>query len=311
MSREKRWVVGPGGGESAAEVVRRLGEEPAAAVAEGRVFVGRRRVLDPGERLASGDVLCVYGRRGGAAAGGVELLGDDEGVVAALKPAELSTIADHHGRAAALHDRLARALGVPAKALHPTSRLDVGVSGVVLFARDDEARRRLARARDEGAYRRRYVALASGALAADRALWDAPIGRGPDPRRRYARGNDAAGASTEALALGRAGERATLLGLVPRTGRTHQLRVHAADAGHPLFGDALYGGPRRLVKASGEVLELGRVALHALSVTVPGRGGEPRRYVAPLPAEFGAWWAALGGDGAAVERLREGGEADW
>lgn len=310
MSRERRWVVGPGGGESAAEIVRRLGEEPAGAVAEGRVFVGRRRVLDPGEPLSPGDVVSVYGRRGGAGASGVELLGDDEGVVAAFKPAELSTIADHHGRAASLHDRLALALGVPARTLHPTSRLDVGVSGVVLFARDEEARARLAKARDDGAYRRRYVAIAAGSLAPDRALWNTPIGRGPDPRRRYARGKDAADASTEALVLERAGERATLLGLSPRTGRTHQLRVHASDAKHPLFGDALYGGPRRVTKANGEVLELGRVALHALSVTIPGRNGAPRRYLAPLPIEFDAWWAALGGEGAISERLGEGG-ADW
>jgi 23S rRNA-/tRNA-specific pseudouridylate synthase len=273
MSGEKRWVVGPDEGESAAEIVARLGDDPAKAVAEGRVFAGRRRVLAPDERIAPGETLFVYGHRGGARAGGVELLGDDEGVVAAFKPAELSTIADHHGRAASLHDRLAAALGVPAASLHPTSRLDVGVSGVVLFARDDEARQRLARARDEGAYRRHYVAVAAGDLSPERASWSDPIGRGPDPRRRYVRGKGAADASTEAVVLGRAGGRATLLGLMPRTGRTHQLRVHASHAGHPLFGDALYGGPRRIVKAGGEVVELGRVALHALSVAIPGRDG--------------------------------------
>ncbi len=310
MSRERRWVVGPDGAESAGAVVARLGDDAARAVAEGRVFVGRRRVLDAGEAVAPGEEVCVYGGRPGAAAAGVELLGEGEGVVAAIKPAELSTIADQHGRAASLHDRLAAALGLRPADLHPTSRLDVGVSGVVLFARDDEARRRLARARDEGTYRRRYVAIAAGELGAARATWAAPIGRGPDPRRRYARGRGAAEATTEVAVLGRAAGRATLLGLSPRTGRTHQLRVHAADAGHPLFGDAVYGGPRRVVKASGEVLELGRVALHALSVTVPGRGGELRRYVAPAPGDFGTWWGALGGEAAPCERLVEGRD-DW
>jgi 23S rRNA pseudouridine1911/1915/1917 synthase len=92
-----------------------------------------------------------------------------------------------------------------------------------------------------------------------------------------------------------------MLAVTPLTGRTHQIRVHAAHAGAPLVGDRAYGGPVRVTLPSGRVLQPGRIALHAARVVVPGEGGSPLVAAAPVPAELEALWSALGGEPAAWE----------
>ncbi len=87
----------------------------------------------------------------------------------------------------------------------------------------------------------------------------------------------------------------------PATGRTHQIRVHAAHAGAPLLGDRAYGGRTRLTFATGRVLELRRIALHAARVVVPDERGEPVVARAPVPPELVDVWEALGGDPGAWE----------
>ena len=134
-----------------------------------------------------------------------------------------------------------------------------------------------------------------------------PIGRAADPRHRLVNGPGAAPARSHFAVLGRAGERA-LLALAPVTGRTHQLRVHAAHAGAPLLGDRVYGAPSAsanrgaqrppgsLVLPSGKVLPLGRIALHAARVTVPRRDGTPWVVTSEAPEELLACWCLLGGE---------------
>jgi 23S rRNA pseudouridine1911/1915/1917 synthase len=90
-------------------------------------------------------------------------------------------------------------------------------------------------------------------------------------------------------------QRAALVAVEPRTGRTHQIRVHAAHAGAPLWGDATYGGPVRFTSARGVVQVIARIALHALWVEVP-YDGTVFRVSAPVPDELVALWGALGGD---------------
>ncbi|MGH7434457.1 MAG: RluA family pseudouridine synthase, partial [Polyangiaceae bacterium] len=79
------------------------------------------------------------------------------------------------------------------------------------------------------------------------------------------------------------------------TGRTHQIRVHAANAGSPLIGDRAYGGPSRVTLAGGRVLEPRRIALHAARVTVPDSSGAARTATAPVPDDLRALWTDLGG----------------
>jgi 23S rRNA pseudouridine1911/1915/1917 synthase len=183
--------------------------------------------------------------------------------------------------------------------VHPTSRLDRDVTGIVIFARTDRAITALMAARTRGSYRRRYAALLSGLPQLDEGRWAWPIAI--DPRDK---------AHRVALEPGQKGERvqeassrfeitarvplAARAWLFPETGRTHQLRVHAARAGHPLVGDVPYGGPKRLVLPDGRVITANRPMLHCASVEVPHPvTGEVLRIEAPVPADFEAVWSGI------------------
>jgi len=300
-----RWVVRYGDGTTVGAIVARAGGD-AAAVREGRVFVGRFRASDEATPVEIGDEVTFS--EGQGAAQGVEpalrVLLDEEGLVAVDKPAGMPTIPDRSGAAHSLLAALAKSLGCGLSDLHPTSRLDRDVSGVVIFARTEEAARRLLAAREAGRYVRRYVALAGrGAQppivkGLERGMWDAPIGRAKDPRHRAAFGRDAIEARTRFAVVARAAER-SLFALEPATGRTHQLRVHAAYAGTPLLGDRTYGGDTRVTLPSGRVLRLDRIALHAGRILVPRRAGGSLEVRADIPASLRELWAAVGGEDSA------------
>ena len=280
------------------ELLERAGADD-RALEDGRVFIGRRRARAPGEMVPPGEFVEIADPR--EVAQSVPILLHASDLVAVDKPAGMPTIADHGGAAHALAAVAARTLGLDASRLHATSRLDRGVSGVVVFALTKGAAERLSRARAEGRYERRYVAMASRAPTPDAGTWSAPIGRARDPRLRMAGGRDPAPAETRYRVCARTDSAAALLALGPKTGRTHQIRVHAAHAGTPLLGDRDYGGPARVTLATGRVLELRRVALHAARVVVPGEDGAPLVARSAVPAQLRDLWSALGGDAAAWE----------
>ncbi|OJY26181.1 MAG: hypothetical protein BGO98_35670 [Myxococcales bacterium 68-20] len=308
------WVVRPGDGRTVADIVRRAGESP-AAIEDGRVFIGKKRVTRADQLVAAGDAVRIGPGRppeSSHVAPNVEILFHEGGLVACVKPAGLPTVPDHAGSAHSLVAIVARSIGAKTEYLRVTSRLDRDVSGVVVFALDPAAEERLRTARAEGRYQRRYIALAltpAGTLAGE-GIWDAPIGRAPDPRLRAVRGPDAKDATTRwrTIATGESSATnvgpqaiAVMLAVDPVTGRTHQIRVHASNAGAPLIGDRDYGGPTRIVLPNGRILAPSRIALHAARVIVPGARGlvEAR---APIPAELMETWSALGGDAGAWER---------
>ena len=219
-------------------VTRALGRCPRVAF-----LLGAQRARDARDRVARGDQVVVYPSRTleGEAA---YVLAREAGIVAAYKPARMATIANHRGSTGTLEHEVGRLLGV--HGLHPTSRLDVGVSGVVLFAEGDEARVHLARMRELGRYARHYVALCRGVPEPRWGTWSFPIGRDRNPRKRRVGGRDATHAETSFAVVATA-PGAALLAVEPQTGRTHQIRVHASHVGAPLLGDAAYGGPTRIV----------------------------------------------------------------
>ena len=301
--RQKRWVVREGEGRTIADIVKRAGERDAErAVAEGRVFLGRRRVMSGSESVKAGDEVRIGGEKESAGTGtrtGREeanwsVLWERDGMLACSKPAGMTTVPDHVGSAHSLVALAAEATGRSAGGLFVTSRLDREVSGVVVFATTPEADSRLKTAREQGRYARRYVAIAAGSLDAASLVWDAPIGRGKDARHRAAHGPDAKEATTRAAVVARA-EGFALLAVEPQTGRTHQIRIHASDAGAPLLGDRDYGGPTRVTCAGGGVISLARIALHAARVSVPDAHGNPLVAAAPIPPELLRAWSDLGG----------------
>jgi 23S rRNA pseudouridine1911/1915/1917 synthase len=294
-----RWIVRPGDGRTVRDVLVRAGAD-GAAVDDGRVFVGPRRVRRADEAVRTGDVVSVAQPRGGPEPA-VALLWSAGDLVAADKPAGIPTIPDHGGSAHALVTAVARGLGVEASRVHPTSRLDRDVSGVVVFALTQGAAERLVRARAEGTYERRYVAVATRAPEPDRGTWDAPIGRARDPRLRMVGGREPVEARTRYALVAAAPRGEAMLAVSPVSGRTHQIRVHSAHAGAPLLGDRAYGGPPRITLPTGRVLEPGRVALHAARVVVPGEDGGPVLVASPVPDDLTSLWSALGGDPAAWE----------
>ncbi len=311
---DKVWVVRKGDGQTLGEIVTRAKEAP-SAIDEGRVFVGKRRATTPSAPVSPGDVVRIGAPRARSAtevSSELEILLHEGGLIAVNKPAGLPTVPDHAGSAHALVALAAKTLGMRADALRITSRLDRGVSGVVLFALDEAAETNLKRARAEGSYHRRYVAIgcASAPFFRDSApapglhgVWTRDIRRAAEPRLRAASDEDGKRAETRWRVEGvgptlSAGECGTIVPVVlavdPITGRTHQIRVHASDGGTPLLGDRDYGGPPTLVLPNGRVLALGRIALHAARVRVPGARG-PIELHAPIPPELRDAWAALGG----------------
>jgi 23S rRNA pseudouridine1911/1915/1917 synthase len=168
-------------------------------------------------------------------------------------------------------------------------RLDAGTSGVIVLARSAAAARALDAVFREGRAVKEYLALANGRLHEARDV-DAPIGRAQGTRHRI----DPSGkpAFTQLTPL-RIGTSATLVEARPRTGRTHQIRVHLAHVGHPILGDRLYGGPA--YTASTPPKAVGRVMLHARALTIPHpKTGKATRFEAMLPKDFVGLGEALG-----------------
>jgi 23S rRNA pseudouridine1911/1915/1917 synthase len=147
-------------------------------------------------------------------------------------------------------------------------RIDKDTSGVLVVAKNDLAHRSLSNQFKEHTIKRVYLALVFGSPKGEKGKIASVIGRHPVDRKRMSgkarRGKEAV---THWQAISRY-HGITLMRLKLETGRTHQIRVHLSEAGHPLVGDAVYGGSGRLATVQDLHLrelirELGRQALHA------------------------------------------------
>ncbi|MFI5325316.1 MAG: RluA family pseudouridine synthase [Candidatus Rokuibacteriota bacterium] len=159
-------------------------------------------------------------------------------------------------------------------------RLDKGTSGVLVIAKTDAAHRDLSRQFRAHSVHRVYLALVAGAVRRG-GLIERALGRDTRDRRRVSTRSPATRrAVTEYRVAERLGPDATLVEARPRTGRTHQIRVHLASIGHPVLGDASYG----MAPADPA---LPRAMLHAavLGFAHPA-SGEYVEFRAPLPADM-------------------------
>jgi 23S rRNA pseudouridine1911/1915/1917 synthase len=181
-------------------------------------------------------------------------------------------------------------------------RLDKDTSGCLVVARTDAALAALQAQWKARTVEKVYLALCHGALPAEGRL-DTPYGRHPRDRTRFtSRGRGARRAVTSWRRLEAFGRDATLAEVTLDTGRTHQIRVHLADAGHPLLGDAVYGGTRREARLAPEhpvrraAEAVGRQALHAARLAFDHpRTGERISVEAALPADLARALAVLRG----------------
>lgn len=179
-------------------------------------------------------------------------------------------------------------------------RLDKDTSGLLVVARTPEAHTALVAALAAREIEREYMAVCQGVMTAGGTV-DAPIGRHRTVRTRMAVRQDGREAVTHYRVVQRFRAH-TLVRVRLETGRTHQIRVHMAHIGHPIVGDAVYGGRRRIpAGASPQLLEalaaFRRQALHAarLRLAHPVSGRE-MEWESPLPEDMNRLVAALEAD---------------
>lgn len=172
-------------------------------------------------------------------------------------------------------------------------RLDKDTSGCLVVAKGEAALAALQAQWKGRTVEKVYLALCHGALPAEGRL-DTPYGRHPRDRTRFTgRRGTGRRAVTEWRVLESFGREASLAEVRLHTGRTHQIRVHLAEAGHPLLGDAVYGGTRREARLPAEsparraAEAVGRQALHAARLAFDHpRTGKRVGFEAPLPKDF-------------------------
>jgi 23S rRNA pseudouridine1911/1915/1917 synthase len=168
-------------------------------------------------------------------------------------------------------------------------RLDKGTSGVMVIAKNDDAHKELARQFHDREVEKEYVALTWG-LVQQRKRINAAIGRDPKNRVKMSTRAGRARSAVTRVTWARDLKGVTLIRVAIATGRTHQIRVHLSAIGHPIVGDALYGGVhRRVPHPLRAVTKLTRPFLHAerLAFTHP-RTQERLEFSAPLPEDLEA-----------------------
>jgi 23S rRNA pseudouridine1911/1915/1917 synthase len=234
-----------------------------------------------------------------------EVIYEDEGIVVVNKPYGLLVHEDWTaGTDGTLVDwflaRVPEAKGVGEVSVKPDGsplersgvvhRLDRETSGVMVLAKNPEAHALLKSQFHDRTVKKEYRAFVYGRIHDKWGTINRPIGRNPKDFKRRSAEHGAKGTLREALThFERIGvgeyddESFSYLKLLPKTGRTHQLRVHLKAISRPIVGDTLYGEPY-ISKSSN--LGLSRLALHAhiLEIDVPGGGRE--RFIAPVPQEF-------------------------
>ena len=149
-------------------------------------------------------------------------------------------------------------------------RLDRGTSGLMVVAKHDAAHQELSRQFADREVEKEYIALVWGVVHAGKRI-DAPIGRDPQQRQKMSTRARRARSAVTRVTWSRHFPGVSLLKVAIATGRTHQIRVHLNAIGHPIVGDALYGGvhrrtrrrPARRPAAGAAVPALGAAVVHA------------------------------------------------
>jgi 23S rRNA pseudouridine955/2504/2580 synthase len=182
----------------------------------------------------------------------------------------------------------------PSETLELAHRLDRDTSGCLIVARRGSALRVLHALMRDGAVQKSYLTLLAGRWNLGHKRVDAPLRTdlrvgGERTVKVDARGKEA---RTEFKLIEHFGSAASLVEALLHTGRTHQIRVHAAHCGHPVLGDTKYGDPARNEEFA--ALGLKRMFLHAHTLGFAWPDGSEQSFSAPLPAELRALLDRLG-----------------
>ncbi len=197
----------------------------------------------------------------------IEIIFENENITVVNKPYNMPTHESINNRGNSLANALAYKYRNKPYVFRATNRLDKDTSGVVITANNKFYSAILSNKIKDGLIKKTYIAVVEGRLDGNGRI-DAPIDRiGESIIKREVR-SDGEYALTEYRALA-SNENHSVILVTPKTGRTHQIRVHMAYIGHPLAGDSLYGGSAN---------EISRQALHCLKMDIDGIG----RFYAPL-----------------------------
>ncbi len=200
----------------------------------------------------------------------LHILHCDAQIIVADKPAGLLSVPGLGPEKAVCAQSIVSERHGPVMTVH---RLDMDTSGIIIFARTKPAQRGLSVSFERRLVVKHYEAVVDGRITGENGQINLAISR--QSRQRPLRHIDPDGreALTEWQVLERA-DAATRLTLIPRTGRTHQLRLHLSAIGHPILGDPFYGDPSRA----------NRLLLHAASLTIAHPGsGVSQCFTAPTP----------------------------
>jgi 23S rRNA pseudouridine955/2504/2580 synthase len=273
--------------------------------AEGRVYVNgmpaapqaRLSPFDYVEVRAAESELVLHRGRGEPEEPSLRVLVETAHVLVLDKPAGETVVPDRSGEDAGIHGMLPALR--PGQDLRIVHRLDRDTSGCLVLGKGLEAARHLDAQFRERKVEKTYLALVHGAMSREEC--DVESFLGPDPRRpgkvvSSPRMRDGFKPARTRVSVEQAFARHTLTRLMPETGRSHQLRVHLQSIGHPIVGDADYGGEPLLLSQlkRGYKLRPGmqerplleRMFLHACSVAFDDVDGARVEANAPLPEDL-------------------------
>lgn len=259
------------------------------------VTVNSRPARDPGERLAAGDTVEVRWDPGTRyhqkprprLDRAFRVLHEDEHLVVVDKAAFVLTVPTDRREENTLVQRVSEYLarGGRARRVQVVQRLDRGTSGILVLARTREAALDLRRQFSRHEPDREYIAFVAGVVASDGGTFDSRLATNRSLSRYSTRDAEGEHAVTRFVVETR-GRDFTRVRVRLDTGRRNQIRVHFAEAGHPVIGDPRYAPER----ARHRRWRHRRLALHAavLGFRHPATG-KTLRFESPLPAEFGVF----------------------
>lgn len=220
---------------------------------------------------------------------------ENDDIIAIDKPAGLLTIPDRTQSEKSLKDMLIEKYG----SIFTVHRLDKDTSGLVIFAKNEVAHKFYSQLFEERKIEKYYLGIVLGSPAASSGLIEAPISEHPLHKGLMTVHRNGKPSSTGYEVL-EANKHYSLVSFQLHTGRTHQIRVHAKNIGHPLACDELYGDGKPVLLSSikkkfklskhdeEERPIISRLALHSYQLLFTDREGNPVKLMAPVPKPFRA-----------------------